>query len=98
MVIVPPDGSQATEAALPYVEPIAAGTGPALRLLRVVQRQEEAFQVGEAFTYLEEKAGELRSRSLSCSPEVTGGVDRAVRRSSLPCLLVRPEQASGGEQ
>lgn len=75
MVIIPLDGPQATNAVPPYVDLIASGNGATLYLLTVVQQEEEASQVGDAFTYLEEKAGELRSRSLSCSTDMAGGID-----------------------
>jgi nucleotide-binding universal stress UspA family protein len=72
-ILVPLDGSDNAEAVLPYAELLAGRTGAQVLLLRVVLPPEEAAATGEAFTYLEGKAEQLRSRSLSCEFVVTGG-------------------------
>src|SRR3990170_2782030 len=72
-LLVPLDGSQAAETVLPYVELIASSTGAEVVLLTVVPEREESEQAGKALAYLERAAGELRARSLTCSPAVAAG-------------------------
>ena len=72
-VLVPLDGSAAAEAVLPYVELLVSRTGARVHLLTVIREEKEASAEGEASAYLEGKAGDLRSRSLSCATEVVAG-------------------------
>ncbi len=58
-VIVPLDGSDLAELAIPYAEAIARRSGAPIHLLRVVPTQREATAEEEARRYLETAAGQL---------------------------------------
>ncbi len=72
-ILVPIDGSPAAEAVLPYAELMATQAGAALNLIAAVETAGEALAIDETIAYLDEKAAQLRSRSLSCSREVSSG-------------------------
>jgi nucleotide-binding universal stress UspA family protein len=58
---------------LPYAELVATQAGAALNLIAAVEIGGEVLAIINTIAYLDEKAAQVRSRSLSCSREVRSG-------------------------
>ncbi len=81
-ILVPLDGSDLAESAIPYAEQIATKTGAEVLLLTSVY-QDDSWQASAAHvdhkwapliqTYLETKAGELRAKGITATNDIASG-------------------------